>query len=254
MQEYIQYVALLLVGLVAGIINVTAGGGSTLTLPALIFIGLDSAVANGTNRVSIIFQNISAVSSFKRGSEVRFKQGVVLALFAIPGAVIGSVVATKISNELFERRLGIVLILVIISMLIPGSISLDIGAKVNSSRAWLANILFFGIGFYGGFIQVGIGLAIMAVLYHVLRMDLVTVNFNKAVIILIYTIPALLVFTYSGNVNLKLGLVLAAGSAIGGWVGAHLNIKGGDRFIRYFMFVAILIISLKLLGVFNYLF
>jgi len=254
MQEYIQYVALLLVGLVAGIINVTAGGGSTLTLPALIFIGLDSAVANGTNRVSLIFQNISAVSSFKRGSEVRFKQGVVLALFAIPGAVIGSVVATKISNELFERILGVVLIMVIISMLIPGSISLDIGAKVNSSRNWLANILFFGIGFYGGFIQVGIGLAIMAVLYHVLRMDLVTVNFNKAVIILIYTIPALLVFTYSGNVNLKLGLVLAAGSAIGGWVGAHLNIKGGDRFIRYFLFVAILIISLKLLGVLNYLF
>jgi len=254
MQEYIQYVALLLVGLVAGIINVTAGGGSTLTLPALIFIGLDSAVANGTNRVSLIFQNISAVSSFKRGSEVRFKQGVVLALFAIPGAVIGSVVATKISNELFERILGVVLIMVIISMLIPGSISLDIGAKVNSSRNWLANILLFGIGFYGGFIQVGIGLAIMAVLYHVLRMDLVTVNFNKAVIILIYTIPALLVFTYSGNVNLKLGLVLAAGSAIGGWVGAHLNIKGGDRFIRYFLFVAILIISLKLLGVFNYLF
>ncbi len=254
MQEYIQYVALLLVGLVAGIINVTAGGGSILTLPALIFIGLDSAVANGTNRVSLIFQNISAVSSFKRGSEVRFKQGVVLALFAIPGAVIGSVVATKISNELFERILGIVLIMVIISMLIPGSISLDIGAKVNSSRNWLANILFFGIGFYGGFIQVGIGLAIMAVLYHVLRMDLVTVNFNKAVIILIYTIPALLVFTYSGNVNLKWGLVLAAGSAIGGWVGAHLNIKGGERFIRYFLFVAIMIISLKLLGVFNYLF
>jgi len=254
MQEYIQYVALLLVGLVAGIINVTAGGGSTLTLPALIFIGLDSAVANGTNRVSLIFQNISAVSSFKRGSEVRFKQGVVLALFAIPGAVIGSVVASKISNELFERILGIVLIMVIISMLIPGSISLDIGAKVNSSRSWLANILFFGIGFYGGFIQVGIGLAIMAVLYHVLRMDLVTVNFNKAVIILIYTIPALLVFTYTGNVNLKWGLVLAAGSAIGGWVGAHLNIKGGDRFIRYFLFVAILIISLKLLGVLNYLF
>lgn len=254
MPEYTQYILLLLVGLVAGIVNVTAGGGSTLTLPALIFIGLDSSVANGTNRISLIFQNISAVSSFKRGSEVRFKQGIVLALFAIPGAVIGSVVATKISNELFERILGIVMILVIISMLIPRSTSLDIGAKVNSSRTWLANILFFGIGFYGGFINVGIGLAIMAVLYHVLRMDLVTVNFNKTVIILIYTIPALLVFTYTGNVNLKLGLVLAAGSAIGGWVGAHLNIKGGERFIRYFMFVAILIMSLKLLGVFNYLF
>jgi uncharacterized membrane protein YfcA len=107
----------------------------------------------------------------------------------------------------------------------------------------------FAIGFYGGFIQVGVGFLIMAALYHLLRIDLIRVNMHKVFITMIYTVPTLLIFIWSGNVDWLLGLSLAAGTSIGGWWAVRFSIKGGERFIRYVMVLAIFIIALKLLGI-----
>ena len=108
----------------------------------------------------------------------------------------------------------------------------------------------FAIGFYGGFIQVGVGLLIMAGLYHVMKMNLVFVNMHKVFITLIFTIPALLIFMWTDNVDWLLGLVLAAGNAVGGWWSARISVRGGEKVIRYIMIVAIFIIALKLFGLF----
>jgi hypothetical protein len=108
----------------------------------------------------------------------------------------------------------------------------------------------FAIGFYGGFVQVGVGLLIMAALYHLLKINLLFVNMHKVFITLIFTIPALLIFIWTDNVDWLLGLVLAAGNGLGGWWAARISVKGGEKIIRYVMIVAIFIISLKLLGLF----
>jgi uncharacterized membrane protein YfcA len=63
--DVFDIVIILVIGFLAGIINVMAGGGSLLTMPLLIFLGLDTAVANGTNRVAILFQNASAIHGFR---------------------------------------------------------------------------------------------------------------------------------------------------------------------------------------------
>jgi uncharacterized membrane protein YfcA len=105
----------------------------------------------------------------------------------------------------------------------------------------------FGIGFYGGFLQVGVGFLFMAALYHLVRLDLVFVNMHKVFIILVYTIPALLIFTITGNVNWKFGLILAAGNALGAWWGAHAAVKGGEKIIRIILAIAISIMAFKLL-------
>ena len=105
------------VGAVAGFINVNAGGGSSLTLPTLIFLGLDAAVANGTNRIGLILQNIFAVSSFRKNRVYKFKTSIFLAVFTLPGAIIGALIATQVSNTLFQRILGGVLILIVFSMI-----------------------------------------------------------------------------------------------------------------------------------------
>ena len=107
-----------------------------------------------------------------------------------------------------------------------------------------------GIGFYGGFLQIGVGFLFMAALFHLLRVDLITVNMHKVFIILIYTLPALVIFMWTGNVNWKYGLILAAGNAFGGWWGAHVAVKGGERAIRIILAVAISIMALKLFGLF----
>lgn len=235
------------VGAVAGFINVNAGGGSSLTLPTLIFMGLDAAVANGTNRIALIFQNIFAVTSFRKNKVYKFKNSMFLALFTLPGAIFGAIMATKVSNTLFQRILGGVLIFIVLSMFFSRSYKNN---DLQKQHSWLIYPALFGIGFYGGFLQVGVGFLFMAALYHLLRVNLVFVNMHKVFIILIYTIPALAIFTLTGNVNWQFGLVLAAGNSLGGWWGAHAAVKGGEKIIRIILAVAITIMAGKLFGIY----
>ncbi len=236
------------VGLIAGFINVNAGGGSTLTLPALIFIGLDGALANGTNRIGILIQNITALIKLKKEKYSQAALSLKMALFTLPGVIIGAILAVNISNETFKTLLGIILIGVVISMLIPRKqIEHDNSARKNiPPKVYLA---LFGIGFYGGFVQAGVGFLLIATLYYLMHFNLIYVNMHKMFIITIYTIPALIIFILSGNVNWIYGLTLALGNSIGGWWGIKLAIKKGEKFIKIILIAAVLIMSLKLLKV-----
>lgn len=247
MPEFLTLVLLFAVGILAGFMNVMAGGGSTLTLPSLIFLGLDSATANGTNRVAILIQNISAIASFRRRQIHEFKNSFKLGLLTLPGAIVGSLLAVKISDVWFQRILAVVMIGIVVSMLTPAA-NLRVSRKEVRSR-WLIYPAMFGIGFYGGFIQVGVGFLLMASLFYLLHLDLVHVNMHKVFIVLVYTVPALGVFLWSGNIDWLLGFVLAAGNAVGGWWSAHIQVKKGERFIKYVLAVAIIAMSLKLLGI-----
>jgi len=247
--EFWQVSLLFGVGIVAGMINVTAGGGSSLTLPALIFLGLDSALANGTNRIAIFIQNIAAITSFRKENLHPFKTSFKLAIWTLPGAIIGALAAVQINDFLFKKILGIVLVFIVLSMLFsPAAGRPNVIRDAENHRKWMVYPALFGIGFYGGFIQAGVGFLLMATLFYLLRLDLLLVNVHKVFIVLIYTAPALAIFIYSGNVDWLLGLSLAAGNALGGWWAAKLSAKKGVKFIRGFLFVAVLIMAGKLLG------
>ncbi|MFA9407725.1 MAG: sulfite exporter TauE/SafE family protein [Candidatus Dadabacteria bacterium] len=248
MPEYLNLIILFGVGVIAGAINIMAGGGSSLTLPALIFLGLDGATANGTNRVGILIQSIFATLSFRKEKITGLNLSLRLAAFTIPGAILGALIAVRMTDRWFEIILGIIMIGVIISILIPQSKNLV--TTTEGQKTWLIYPIMFAIGFYGGFVQVGVGFLIMAALYHLLKINLVFVNMHKVFITLIFTIPALLIFIWTDNVDWLLGLVLAAGNGVGGWWAARISVKGGEKVIRYVMIVAIFIIALKLLGLF----
>lgn len=244
-----SFVVLIIVGIIAGFLNVNAGGGSTLTLPTLIFLGLDASLANGTNRVAIFIQNLSAVYSFKKEKYHHFEVSIKLSLLTLPGALVGAIVAVNISNDLFETILGIIMIGIIISMILPNKrkhFAREDEGKLN----WYVYASMLGIGFYGGFIQVGVGFLLMASLHYLMKLNLVFVNMHKVFIVFVYTIPALLIFIFTNNVNWFLGLSLAVGNAIGGWWGAKVSIKKGEKFIKGILIAAITIMSLKMLRLF----
>jgi len=249
MNEIWTIILLFGVGSVAGFINVNAGGGSSISLPILIFLGLDSALANGTNRVAIFLQNIFAVSSFRQQKVHQFKQSFFFSLFTLPGAALGAILAVKIDDVWFQRILAVVMIGIVFSMFVSPANSHSPTSNSSSNRKWLIYPALIGIGFYGGFLQVGVGFIFMAALYHLLRLNLVFVNMHKVFIILIYTIPALAIFIITGNVNWGYGLSLAAGNSLGGWWGAKASVKGGEKVIRIVLVVAILIMSIKLLRI-----
>ena len=250
MTEILQLLLLFILGIIAGIINVNAGGGSVLSLPMLLFLGLDGSVANGTNRIAILFQNITAIIFFKNENHSKFKLSFKLALFTLPGAIIGAYSAINISNELFQKILAIIMIGVVITMILPKK-SIIAVEELTKKQNFYVYLAMFGVGFYGGFIQVGVGFLLMASLHYLMKQSLVKVNMHKVFIVLIYTIPALIIFVISGNVNWGYGLVLASGNMLGAWWGVKFSIKGGDKFIQTILIIAIFLMSLKLLGAFG---
>lgn len=247
MDEISKPLLLFGVGIISGFINVMAGGGSTITLPLLIFLGLDSSLANGTNRIGLLFQNLSGFLSFKNENVSQIKISIKLGLLTLPGAIIGSFYATKIDDILFQKILGLVMISIVITMLIPNS-KHYVEEKIIGKMPWLIYPAMVALGFYGGFIQVGIGFLIMISLHRILRMSLLYVNLHKVFIIMTYTIPALIIFAITGNVNWFYGLSLAGGMSLGAWWSAKLAVKKGERIIKVILGIAIVIMAAKLLG------
>jgi len=248
MAEMLKLGILLITGVIAGFINVNAGGGSSLTLPVMIFMGLDSSVANGTNRIGILVQTFSSVSSFHKEKFHDFKTSFKLACFALPGAIAGALVSVQLSDDAFQKILGILMIGIVISMIFSSK-KKDLQSR-NTQPSWWLYPAMIGVGFYGGFIQVGVGFLLMASLYYLLKVSLIRVNMHKVFIVFIYTIPALVVFILTRNIHWIFGIVLALGMALGGWWGAKIAVKGGEKVIRIVLIVAIIIMAVKLLGIF----
>lgn len=252
--EALQIPIIFTVGVVAGFINTLAGGGSLLSLPMLIFLGLPAAVANGTNRLAITFQSIFAVTGFRRKGVSDFKLSILLSVPTLVGAVGGAQLAVNVSDLLFKRILAIIMLFVlgiIIWNPIRGqyeNIQLN-GGMVNVSwnRRIVMIIAFFFIGIYGGFIQAGIGFMIIAVLTMMCGLNLVETNSHKVFIVGINALFALFVFVLHNKIHWPIGLALAIGNGLGGWIGSHLAVTKGERFIRFVLAICVIAMAARLL-------
>ncbi len=248
--EYWHLGALALVGCVAGVINVLAGGGSLLIMPTMrLLIGLGGSEVNGTARVGILIQNISAIAGFRKKGFSEFRLSLSLAGCAIPGAVAGALVAADLRDAMFDRVLAGIMICVLILMSRKGSSkssdTVEVGEKPR--RLLAGHLLMVAAGFYGGFIQAGVGFVLVPILNRVMGMDLVRVNMHKVFVIGVYMVPALVVFAYNGQVRWVYGLVLAVGTAAGGWIGSNIAVNKGEKVIRWVFNIALVGLAIKLL-------
>ncbi|MAY70005.1 MULTISPECIES: sulfite exporter TauE/SafE family protein [unclassified Halomonas] len=242
----VEGVALLLAGIVAGFINVLAAGGSMLTLPLLMFLGLPPQVANGTNRVSITLQSVSAVANFFRAGARHIRLSLRLSVPAVLGSMLGVWLALRVSDALFETILMVVMVAAAIIMLLPQP-KLDTRPLTVERLTPGVYLAMFVIGLYGGFLQVGVGILFMIVLYRMLKIDLGQVNAFKVLIILVYTLPALAIFLWHDQVRWSYGLVLAAGSMTGAWLAVKVNMSSrGAMVVKWLTVAVIAVIILKL--------
>lgn len=248
MDAYLWQMPLLfLVGTIAGILNVLAGGGSLLTLPLLIFMGLPSAMANGTNRVAIFSQNIFAIFSFKKRGVFPVRLGLLCTLPALAGSWVGASMAVSMDDMLFKRVLALVMIGVMIFTAIDPMKKMRLDEQPLTLLRNLAILLsFFFVGVYGGFVQAGVGFIIItALLVH--GLDLVKINAVKVIVVFFYTFIALGVFIAHGQVDWALGIALAVGNSLGGWIGPKLAVDKGHDWIKKVVTLTVLIFALKLL-------
>ena len=232
-------------GAVAGFLNVLAGGGSALTIPLLIFMGYDATVANGSNRIAIQVEALMAVLTFRHHRQSNFPLSLKLSLMTLPGGILGAFYAVRIDDALFTRILGVVMVLIVLSLMFPKTRMVE-HARTHRWSNWLTWPVMFAVGFYGGFVQAGVGFVIMATLLHLFGMELVKVNVHKVFIVMVFTVPAVILFVATGNVDWFAAIALSIGMAGGTWLAVKASIRSGEKIIRATLAIALLIIGYKL--------
>lgn len=250
--SWLEILLLIISGVLVGFINTLAGGGSIISLSVLIFFGLPATVANGTNRIAITLQTLIATGSFKQQKVLDHKKGLLLSVPAIIGSIIGAQVAADINEIIFERAIGVIIILMLIIIFykpqrwLIGKEEL-IKKKIN---IWQI-IIFFFIGFYGGFIHVGVGYLLLGGIVLGAGYDLVKANAIKVLIVLLYAPFTLIVFILNNQVDYKLGFTLAIGNVIGAFVASRMAVSWGANFVRWIMVIIVLFTSAHLFGIVN---
>ena len=247
------YIAVIGAGIIAGFINTLAGSGSLLTLPLLMFMGLPANVANGTNRIGILFQSIVGTAGFKQQKVLDLKMGLIYGIPTILGAIAGAILALSFSDVAMEKAIGILLVIMFFLVLFKPDVWIKGQAgKIRQKPNFLIMLVFFLIGLYGGFIQAGVGLFLLAGLVLGAGADLVKANALKVFLVLLYTPVVLLFFMKENQIDYQLGIILAIGNSVGAYLGTKVAVSWGPKFIRIVLLLAVLGFSLKLLGIFNF--
>lgn len=245
-QDLLTLALLIGAGGVAGAINAVAGGGSLLTLPLLIFIGLPPTVANATNRIGVFIGGIGATASFHKRGLIPFAWIKVGLPPALVGVALGTWAAMEIGDVAFERILAGVLVLAAALMIRrPVDAPTDGEPAPPTDHRWLLNLGFLGLGFYSGFIQAGVGFLFLALL-SAGGLDLVRGNAVKVSMILVLTLISIPMFAAGGMMEWVAGFTLAIGQYFGGILGVHLQVLKGQGWVRNVLTVTIVLFALRL--------
>lgn len=237
--------ALLLIvgGAAAGFINALAGGGSAITIPILTeMVGISTA--NGTNRIAIFLANMTAIAGYQKGAAIPWRRLGVLIVPTVVGAAAGAWLSTVTAPDVLEYVFAGVLLLIAVSVGLRSERWLN--EREAALREPWRSIVFLGIGFYGGFVQAGVGFILLAALVLGAGMNLVNGNAAKVVLIAAYSPIAILLFARASQVDLAVGAVLSIGQMSGAWAGSRLAVLKGAAWIRWVLVVAAVVAAARL--------
>ncbi|MBQ5726599.1 MAG: sulfite exporter TauE/SafE family protein [Alistipes sp.] len=240
---------LVLSGVLVGIINTLAGGGAVISMTLFMALGLPIGVANGTNRIAVVLQNFTSSVAFLRKRMLNVKSGIKLSIPAVVGNIVGSIAAMRISETIFTVCMTVVMSLVLIYMItdqehkhvhIHGGRELDV--------RWWHYLWFLLLGFYGGYIYIGLGYVLLAVTIWSMKLDIITANVVKCFIIFVATPFSLAIFMINGQVDYVYGLWHGLGNVIGALLASHFALVLGAKFVRYFTLSILVVCFADIIG------
>ncbi len=241
----LEVAAIAAAGFVSGVVNTMAGGGSLLTVPLLVMLGLPGTIANGTNRVAVFVQSVVGALGFRAEGVSGFSKSLPVLVPMVLGGTLGAYAVARLDDVTFERLFGVVMLL----LLLP-ALRTPTRASLESERAAMSPmtsaLTFFTIGLYGGSFQAGVGIFLVLALARAGH-GLVVANSIKAVAIAAFTAVAVAIFVFEGQVVWMPALVLSAATALGAAVGVRLAVRGGDRVIRPVIALAVIAMAGRML-------
>lgn len=244
---WLTFSLLIASGVLAGFINTLAGGGSLLTLPALMLLGMPADMANGTNRVAVLLQSLEGMRGFHGHGKLARAAIVPILVPTLAGSLVGALVASYLPTSLLEPvLLTTLMVMAVIMVFRPGVVAPDPEEQPRSLEQtpvgyrWL-----FAAGLYGGFIQAGVGFVLITAIAGVLRYDLVRANALKLTCTAVFGAMSLIVFASRGQVLWLPGLVLASGTVLGVWLSVRVAVRISQRLLRWLLLVMVLLVSIS---------
>jgi uncharacterized protein len=233
-------------GLVAGVVNTLAGGGSLLTVPLLVLLGLPGPVANGTNRVGVMLGSAVATWRLTALGSSGLRDAAPLLLPSAAGAVLGAYGVVQLPAELFNRAFGLLMLV----LLVPTLRGVRLATAPRVALPPFARALaFFGIGLYGGAFQAGVGVLLLSVL-SLAGIDIVRSTHIKTALNTCFTLLALPIFWLADQILWPEAVALGLGFVAGGALGARFAVRGGERVIRPVLACAVVALAGRMLGLY----
>lgn len=246
MEFSLTYFAILVVtGLIAGAINTLAGGGSNLTLPALMLTGMPPDVANATNRVGVFLQCVVGIKGYRDHGKIEQSDMLPVLIPSLLGGGVGAVLATVLPTTLLKPLLlGTMIGVAFLILAFPSVVAPPEGTPIRkvkgNYKAWAA---LFVSGIYGGFVQAGVGFLLITALAGTLRYDLVRSSAMKLICTAAFTALSLLIFIVGDLVSWIPGLVLAVGTMTGAALAVKLSLNISQKTMKWLLFIMTLAAS-----------
>ncbi len=220
-----DFAFLFFAGVIAGVVNSLAGGGSLITFPALMAVGVPPLVANATNTYASCAGYISGIYGFRHHLRQHHQLLFTITLFSLAGGVTGAWLLLNTDESVFEFAIPWLMLFATLAFAFGGSINQFINRFFqNRSQRTLPPILII-ISIYGGFFNAGLGIVALSYLALAGYQNIHVMNALKLVISTAVSIIAVFIFTASGHIDWHSGSVVLIGSVVGGYVSARVAHK-----------------------------
>ncbi len=256
--ELYHYAIAITGGFIAAIMNTLAGYGSIITLTILMdVLGLPANMANGTNRVNILANSVAGTVGYHKNGKLDLTNGKWILITVCVGAIFGVLLAINVSNEQFRAIFKYLIVVLFLSIIIkPKKWIKEEASSIKNIPVWKMILFYFPVGFYGGFIQMGMGIVFLMATVLISGFTIIRANALKMVIIVVYTILSIAIFHYNGLIDWKIGAILSIGTALGGYLTASYasRIKNANLYAYRFLVFIVFVVLLYTFGAFAFLY
>ncbi len=246
-----------LAGFVAGCVNTLSGGGSVFVVALLIFLHVPANIANGTNRVGLLVQNITGALTFYRGGFLDVRSAVAYTIPMILGAMLGAWFAIVIPHDTLELLIAVSMLVLLYHIVKkPAAYPQKHTILQKKNKKYIEHLTFFLVGIYGGFAPIGIAIVLGVVLTKFFSFSLIRANAIRMFVIACYTLPVLLIFIIDNQVDWYLAALLGIGQILGTWFSTRYLIGRAQagEWVKWLLVVIILVSVGKTFGVWEWLF
>jgi uncharacterized protein len=241
-----QLAVLVAAALSAGVVDAIGGGGGLLTVPVLLAVGLPPHLALGTNKGQSVFGSTAALVRFARAGLVSLPRARLTIPLGFAGSLLGASLVLRVDTAVL-RPLVLMLLVAAAAFLVAVRPRQAPAARAVDGRL-PAGLLALGAGAYDGFFGPGTGTLLVVGFAALLALPLRQASAEAKAVNAASNLAALLLFAFRGAVVWQLALPMAAAQLLGGWLGAHLTIHGGDAVVRLVVLAVVLALVVKLGG------